>query len=427
MPETKDMDLVREYADRNSESAFAELVHQHINLVYSVALRFAANEADAKDVTQAVSVILAQKAAGLRPGTILTGWLYETTRFTAMNLLRTKARQRAREQEVYMQSTLNESSPDSAWQQLAPLLEEAMTRLNEKERTLLALRFFANKSSAETAAALGIQEWAARKRVERAVEKLRAFFTRRGVVLSAAVLTGAISSHSIQPAPVALAKSVTTVAAAKGAAAGSSTLTLIKGALKIMAWSKAKTAIIAGAAILLVAGTATVTIKAVSKPVDPDRLIQEGWQLLQAGRRVEATAKFNQVVKSDAKNTEGWNGLGWVDFNSGRRQEAEQRFQKVLTLNPEHPAALNGLGQLYLSQKKYDEAETYLLRASANAPAAWFGLARLYLLEEKYDQAESWARKIVDSGQGGDEAKMMLQAAQDKKLNVKLRNLIEPR
>ena len=74
MPETKDMDLVREYADRNSESAFAELVHQHINLVYSVALRFAANEADAKDVTQAVSVILAQKAAGLRPGTILTGW-----------------------------------------------------------------------------------------------------------------------------------------------------------------------------------------------------------------------------------------------------------------------------------------------------------------------------------------------------------------
>ena len=80
-----------------------------------------------------------------------------------------------------------------------------------------------------------------------------------------------------------------------------------------------------------------------------------------------------------------------------------------------------------MSQKKYDEAETYLLRASANAPAAWFGLARLYLLEEKYDQAESWARKIVDSGQGGDEAKMMLQAAQDKKLNVKLRNLIEPR
>ena len=66
MPDVNDMDLVREFAGRNSESAFAELVRRHINLVYSVALRFAGNSEDAQDVTQAVFIILARKAAGLR-------------------------------------------------------------------------------------------------------------------------------------------------------------------------------------------------------------------------------------------------------------------------------------------------------------------------------------------------------------------------
>jgi len=129
------------------------------------------------------------------------------------------------------------------------------------------LRFFENKTGAETAALLGIREWAAHKRAERAVEKLRAFFTKRGIVLPAAALTAAISSNSVQAAPVTLAKIVTAVAIAKGAAASGSTLTLIKGALKIMAWSKMKTAIIVGIAVMLTAGTTTVVVKKIYSPL----------------------------------------------------------------------------------------------------------------------------------------------------------------
>ena len=248
------MDLVREFARRDSEPAFTELVHRHINLVYSVALRFVGNPEDAQDVAQAVFIILAQKAAGLREKTVLTGWLYETTRFTAARLLRTAARRQAREQEAYMQSTLNEPETDNAWRQLAPLLEDAMTRLTEKERTLLALRFYENKTGAEAAAAMGIREAAAHKRAARAVEKLRAFFAHRGIGISAVVLVGTISANSVQAAPAALAKTISAVAITKGAAASTSTLTLVKGALKIMAWTKAKTAIVAGAAVLLAGG-----------------------------------------------------------------------------------------------------------------------------------------------------------------------------
>jgi hypothetical protein len=66
---------------------------------------------------------------------------------------------------------------------------------------------------------------------------------------------------------VALAKSVTTLAIAKGAAASASTLTLIKGALKIMAWTKAKTAIVVGVAAIAAATTGTIVIKAINRPL----------------------------------------------------------------------------------------------------------------------------------------------------------------
>jgi RNA polymerase sigma factor (sigma-70 family) len=274
MPDANDMELMQEYAGRNSEAAFAELVQRHINLVYSVALRFTGDSGDAQDVTQAVFIILAQKAAGLRHRTSLTGWLYETTRLTARQSLRTRVRRQAREQEAYMQSTLNDPDPDGAWRQLAPLLEEAMARLNKNERTLLALRFFENKTGAETAALLGIREWAAHKRAERAVEKLRAFFTQRGIVLPAAVMTAAISANSVQAAPVALAKTVTAVAIAKGAAASTSTLTLIKGALKIMAWTKMKNAIVVGASMILAAATISAVVSNTSRDHDARQILE---------------------------------------------------------------------------------------------------------------------------------------------------------
>ena len=254
MPEVDDIALLREYVDRNSESAFAALVERRINLVYSVALRFIGNSEDAQDVTQVVFIILARKAPGLRPKTILTGWLYETTRFTAMNYLTRKRRRLAREQQAYLQSAVDEAEAASIWPQLAPLLESALSRLNERERTLVALRFFENRSMAEVAALLGVKEEAAWKRSARILEKLRVYFSKRGVDSNADSIAGAISINSIQAAPPVLAKAATAAALAKGTTASISITTLIQGALKIMAWTKTKTVIVAGAGVLLALG-----------------------------------------------------------------------------------------------------------------------------------------------------------------------------
>jgi uncharacterized protein (TIGR03435 family) len=261
MPDVSDMDLMRNYARQGSEEAFAALVQRHVNLVYSAALRHVGIAAFAEEITQAVFIILARKAASLRPGTVLEGWLYETTRLTSLSFLRGERRRQFREQEAYMQSTIDESNDVSPWNQMSPLLDEAMSHLGTKDRDAVILRFFKDKSLGEVAVALNLTEAAAQSRVHRAVEKLRKFFTRRGVALSAAAIAGAVSANSVQAAPMGLAKSVTVVAISKGAAAGGSTLTLIKGALKIMAWTKAKTAIVAGVVVLLASGTTTMVVQ----------------------------------------------------------------------------------------------------------------------------------------------------------------------
>ncbi|MGZ4971397.1 MAG: RNA polymerase sigma factor [Limisphaerales bacterium] len=257
---TDDGALLRRYVENGSDEAFADVVSQHINLVYSVALRQVGNPHQAEEITQAVFIILAKKAAQLRHDKALSSWLFQATRLTANNLIRSEMRRQRREQEAFMQSTLNETG-DDAWPNIAPLLDTAVASLSEKDRRAVVLRFYEGRSIRDVGVALGASEGAAEKRVLRAVEKLRSIFTRKGIVLSSAVLTSAISANSVQAAPAVLAKSVAAVAIAKGAVASASTLTLIKGTLKIMAWAKAKTAVVAAAALILAAGTTTVIVK----------------------------------------------------------------------------------------------------------------------------------------------------------------------
>ena len=312
MPDANDMDLVREYAARNSEPAFETLVRRHVSLVYSVALRQTGDPAQAEEITQAVFLILARKAARLRPDTVLAGWLHETARFASASFLRGELRRQRREQEAYVQSKLQESTTDPAWEQLAPLLDEAIGQLGKSDRNAVVLRFFQNKSAREIAAALNVHESAAQKRLNRAVEKLRAWFLKRGVAVSGDALSGALLIHSVQGAPAHLAASIM-AASAKGTAISSSTLTLLKGALKIMALTKAKTAVVIGVFVLLAAGTTTVTVKEIAA-----HRVDESWRVVnpnpdRAPKMVKILpTKFPNSVDSlnVGRRGDNWVGVG---------------------------------------------------------------------------------------------------------------------
>jgi RNA polymerase sigma factor (sigma-70 family) len=261
---TDDIELLRTYSAEHSEQAFATLVTRYVNLVYSTALRRVRDPHLAEEITQAVFIILARKAAALNASTILPAWLYRTACYAAADALKIQRRRQRREQEAYMQSKLPSAAPDPFWELVSPHLDEALMRLGEKDRQAVVLHFFERKTFVEVGGFLETTEEGARKRVHRALEKLRHYLSLRGTASTATIIATAISANSVQAAPLALAKAVTAVATAKGSIATVSTLALVKETMKIMIWMKLKLAAAIGTA-LIIAGVATTAFVAQSQ------------------------------------------------------------------------------------------------------------------------------------------------------------------
>jgi RNA polymerase sigma factor (sigma-70 family) len=258
MPEPDDIALLSQYAG-GDESAFTTLFERHVHLVYSTALRQSRNPSQAEEVTQAVFILLAQKARSLSPKIVLSGWLYQAARLTTASLIKREIRRQRREQEVYMQTATEPDPP--LWEQISPLLEDAMGRLGDQDRNAIVLRFFENRTPQEVAAALQLNEVAARKRVSRALEKLQKFFASRGIASTAETLAGAIATHSVQPVPLALVKTIPAAALAKGAAASVPTLAVAKSTV-IALTMKTKTMVVTAiiGALILGAGVSAYFI-----------------------------------------------------------------------------------------------------------------------------------------------------------------------
>jgi RNA polymerase sigma factor (sigma-70 family) len=291
MASMNDYELLRRYVDERSERAFAQLVERYAGIVYSAALRQMRGDAHrAEDVTQQVFITLATKAHRLEStggaSLLLSGWLLTTTHYVCCNITKMEVRRRQHERNAAAErpeqrppgpdsgggSSSGPSPGDHDWEQISPLLDEAVEALGRGRREALLLRYFEGMSIRQVADRLGITEAAAKQRLSRGVEQLRKIFRRRGVTVSAAALSVMLGAHATHAAPVALVAAVASgahaAAIAGGAAATAATTTTAaaahaagwKGLVTIMATTaKVKSAVAAVVALLLV-GSATVVI-----------------------------------------------------------------------------------------------------------------------------------------------------------------------
>jgi RNA polymerase sigma factor (sigma-70 family) len=205
-----DLDLLARYSRQDAEEAFAELVRRHLGLVYSAALRQVRSPELAEEVSQSVFTDLARNSARLKPDTVVSAWLYQVTRRTAIDVVRREASRQLREQ---IATEMNDMNAAADWTHIEPLLDEAMHALDDTDRAAVLLRYFENKSLREVGDALGASENAAQKRLTRAIERLRAFFAKRGITVGASGLVVVISSNAIQATPVGLAITISSAAA----------------------------------------------------------------------------------------------------------------------------------------------------------------------------------------------------------------------
>ncbi len=216
-----DATLLQRYAEEGAETAFAELVRRHIDLVYGAALRRTGGDAHAAaDVAQQVFTTLARNARKLSRHTVLAAWLHTATRNAALNLMISEQRRKTRETEALALETATTGAGGSDathdWEKLRPLLDAAIDELPEADRAAVVLRCLERRPFAEIGAALQLSADAARMRTERALEKLRAALARRGITSTAAALGVLVSGQPLVAAPAGLAAAL----AAESIAAG---------------------------------------------------------------------------------------------------------------------------------------------------------------------------------------------------------------
>ena len=298
--------LLRSYVRDGSEAAFGQIVTRHRALVYATCLRETGSPSQAEDAAQVVFLLLARKAKGLRPGPSLAGWLFQAARFVAKDVRKQEARRGRREEIVQKELAPRPQSPAPEWQRVEPLLNGALSALRPADRELILLRFLEGHTLAETGAALGLSEDAARMRVTRAVEKMRRWLAAHGASVTGLVLTMLLTAEAARPIPAEAASAVTQgTLHALAIGPTPNVLLLSKGILHTMKIIQVKVAAVA--ACIVLGGAALLPLAHAFVPHKPDVQTVPAPSLLQvtsAQATGTQTASVAQATTAQATKTQ---------------------------------------------------------------------------------------------------------------------------
>jgi RNA polymerase sigma factor (sigma-70 family) len=357
--------LLADYVAHGSEPAFRELVTRYVNLVCSTANRLVGGDAHlAQDVAQTVFVDLARKAHTLSPDVMLGGWLHRDTCFVASHLMRAERRRQIRERQAVTMNDMQDHSEENL-ARVKPVLDEAINQLGAEDRAVILLRFFEQRTLRAVGEALGSTENAAQKRISRALEKLRGLLKQRGVALSAVALGTVLASEAVTAAPAGLAVSFSSAALVTASAGTETAFT----ALKFMAATKLKIAVISAVVIASVLTPLLVQRQAQARWREQDQLLRQ---------------QKEQLAQLDDENDRLKNLTAQSSDSAQKTQLAELH-------------KLRGEAELLRSKTKDVDAlraENRQMRTAAT-PAQLTPLQARELNIAKAEGAQGWARAFI--------------------------------
>lgn len=260
--EPQDCELTAAYASTGDAGVFHRLVVRHIDFVYASAARQLGDRDLAEDVAQAVFLLLAQKAAKIKPDAYLKGWLFNATRHIARNARRAEVRRKFREREAA--TMRSEIEPDRNQGIVSLHLDSALASLGAKDRTALLLRYFDQSSNLDVGRVLGVSPQAAAQRVSRALRRLRSILARRGIEIPADAMAGALGVGLMGKAPAHLVAAASELGANAVAAHSGLPVALAKSASQQM-W-RGKLSIVTAKFVLAAACAAAAATVAVETP-----------------------------------------------------------------------------------------------------------------------------------------------------------------
>jgi RNA polymerase sigma factor (sigma-70 family) len=190
-----DGELLERFLARGEEAAFSLLVQRHGPMVLDVCRRVLGDRHAAEDAFQATFLVLVRRPGSIRRRGALGSWLFGVAQRVARHERAREAARRGRERRAAERPRA--ATPDEpAWQELRGLLDEEIGSLPESYRAPVVLCYLEGKSYGQAARALGWSKSSLASRLSRARELLRGRLSRRGVGLSAAALTAALSERA---------------------------------------------------------------------------------------------------------------------------------------------------------------------------------------------------------------------------------------
>jgi RNA polymerase sigma factor (sigma-70 family) len=333
-----DGQLLDHFIERQDDAAFAALVQRHSAMVWGVCRRVLAHHHDAEDAFQATFLVLARKAASVRPRALVANWLYGVAHRTALKAKAIAGKRRTREKQVITMPEPQALQQDF-WPNLESLIDQELAALPDKYRVVLLLCDLEGKTGREVARQLRIPEGTLAGRLRTGRLMLAKRLARHGFVLSGGALASVLSKNAASacapPAVVSITiKTATLVAAGKTVAAGmisAKVAALTEGVLKAMFLTKLKATMLVVLLVAGLGGTAGLTyqMRAAEQPEAQHSKEKPTAPNAVDGKHQEKEKLDQAEVKLRMAEAQYWQKMGHVDQARAELAQAKADLEQV--------------------------------------------------------------------------------------------------